>query len=127
MSKRDYIPFKERLASALAELLPADVRGDLIRRRVPADDVISLFELDHNHPVKLGGTKDWWNLTYLRFKAHKPKTSRDRKAIAKAGRFDRLRKTGTKRTPAQQKRYRPIRSRGFRGHRKFNGDVIIYD
>lgn len=113
MAKRDYVPYEERLASALAELLPTEVREDLIRRRVPASDVISLFEPDHNVPVRLGGTNDWWNLTFLRPEPHKAKTKRDRQAIAKAARFERLTYTGTKRTAAQIRTYEPIPSRPF--------------
>ncbi|MBC6444593.1 MAG: hypothetical protein GDA50_04065 [Alphaproteobacteria bacterium GM202ARS2] len=113
MTQRDYIPYPERLAAALAELLPEDVRNDLRARQVPAKDVIALFEADHNVAVKLGGPGKWWNLTYMRPKFHKVKSRHDRRMIAQAGRYERLHLTGTKRTEAQQRTYRPIASRPF--------------
>lgn len=111
--KRDYIPLKDRLAAALSYRLTEAERNDLRNRRASAEDIISLFDCDHNIPVRIGGSKDWWNINWLRTEEHVEKTRSDQQVIAKARRFERLERTGTKRTDAQKKRYRPIQSRGF--------------
>lgn len=63
---RDYIPLTEKLAAALACLLPQEVRDRLRADRVPAAQVISMFTPDHIHLHSLGGSDAWWNIDWRR-------------------------------------------------------------
>jgi len=84
-----HIRTDERVAAALSLLLPAEVRDDLRRRKVPAKEVISLFELDHVqfHTWAEDSTvNEWWNLTWLEKHVHREKTRIDQGKIAKVRR-----------------------------------------
>ncbi len=88
--ERNYIPYPERLASALACLLPQLQRDDLRRRQVSAEEVIRLFTYDHLHLHSLGGSDAWHNIDpRLRGPELKEKDKRDTKIAAKAKRIDR--------------------------------------
>ncbi len=120
-SRRKYIRTKDRLASALADLLPEDVRNELREAKVDPDVVISMFQLDHNVPVALDGTNDWWNLTHLQVAAHAVKTKRDVKAIAKARRYEKLEYASSGRTAPKRKwPSRKMPSRPFPKRSKVN-------
>lgn len=123
--RRNYIPLPEKLASALACLLPQEVRDDLRRRKVPAQEVISIFEIDHVQHHSLDGVDSWWNLD-PRIKAdHQEKTRKiDIPAIAKVkrnekkwGQFMSAIGSGTKPEKRQPKSKWPKRSFGIQNGR----------
>jgi hypothetical protein len=60
--RREYIPYEQRLAAALACLLPAELRDRLRRDRIPASEVIKLFTYDHIALHALNGSDLWHNL-----------------------------------------------------------------
>ena len=96
MPKRLYIPYPERLAAALADRLPEDVRNDLRRRKVPAKAIEALFQIDHNITVKTDDGPDqkcWYNLNIMTPEVHLEKTKRDAKVHAKARSLE-LKRTG---------------------------------
>ena len=121
MAGRQYIPVAERYAAVLSLLLPENVRADLLKRKVEWKEVERIYkaighQIDHNVTVNTDDSdnqKRWWNLNYMSVADHKVKTAKDQQVHAKARRFERLEYTGSKRTPAQQKRYKPIPSRKF--------------
>jgi hypothetical protein len=86
---RKYIPYPERLASALACLLPQEQRDDLRARKVPARVVLALFDQDHVILHALGGTDDWWNITPRLRAEHREKSRRDTAVVAKVKRIAR--------------------------------------
>lgn len=88
--KRDYIQLSERLAAALACLLPNDKRDELRVKKVPAEDVIKLFHNDHIVPHADGGSNAWHNLDPLLTAVHQEKTAKvDIPRIAKGKRIRR--------------------------------------
>lgn len=88
MSDRAYIPYPERLAASLACLLPQDVRDQLRRDKVPAEQVISRFHFHHIEHHAGGGADDWHNLDPQRIDDHKERTAKiDIPAIAKVKRL----------------------------------------
>jgi hypothetical protein len=126
MSRRAYIPYPERLAAALACQLPQAERDDLRQRKVPATEVIGLFEFDHIalHAFETPDRDEWHNLDPKLVALHREKSRHDTSIAAKVKRL--------------RMRYRPIdavieelepvlrngrpkrkiRSRGFqKGHR----------
>ena len=86
--KRKYIPYPERLAAALVELLPVDMQVDLRARRVSARHVIRLFTPDHIVLHALGGSDRWWNL-HMRLRGPEvlAKNASDTTAVAKTKRI----------------------------------------
>jgi len=63
--RREYIPCEQRLAAALAWLLPAKDRDLARREHWRAQDVIRMFSFDHLGLHALGpqlGSDRWWNL-----------------------------------------------------------------
>lgn len=82
--KRAHIPYPERLAAALACLLPAAQRDELRRRRVPAKDVIALFHDDHIVLHAFGGADEWWNIDPKLVATHREKSRGDTAIVAKA-------------------------------------------
>lgn len=96
MSDRAYIPYPERLAATLACLLPQDVRDQLRRDMVPAEQVIRRFHFHHIEHHAGGGADDWHNLDPQQVDAHRERTAEiDIPAIAK-----------TKRLSAEQEEFR---------------------
>lgn len=86
--KRAHVPLIEKLASALADTLPAGERDAMRDAKVPALTVVRLFTPDHNHLHAFGGSDKWWNLTMRRRgPALKAKDSRDTSIVAKSDRL----------------------------------------
>jgi hypothetical protein len=84
-----HIKVDERVAAALSQLLPDDVRADMRKRKAPAREVISLFELDHNVYFAWAEgdeVNEWHNLTWLEKGVHREKTRIDQGKIAKVRR-----------------------------------------
>lgn len=85
---RKYIPLPERLAAALAMLLPQEQRDDLRARQVGCDAVCELFDMDHVVLHAIGGEDRWWNLTPMLREIHRgEKSPRDTKIAAKIKRL----------------------------------------
>lgn len=86
---RAYIPLTERLAAALACLLPQEQRDDLRARRVPARVVVALFEVDHLvlHAPPFNGSDKWHNLDPKLKAPHREKSRRDTIIVAKTKRL----------------------------------------
>jgi hypothetical protein len=86
--KREHIPIRELLASALADKLPDAECNELRAAKVPAENVIRLFTPDHNIRHAEGGADLWWNLTMRRRGAElKAKDNRDTSEVAKNDRI----------------------------------------
>lgn len=94
MTKRPHIPLKVQLATALLQI-PGPGFGPLINyehsKQMGADQIISLFHLDHCPiPKAEGGPDEPWNLTWRLIRAHREKTAKtDIPAIAKGKRIRR--------------------------------------
>jgi hypothetical protein len=148
---RDYIPLKVQLAAALLQLgyMRPDWRelADVFTRYIPhdhaklmtADQIISLFQLDH-YPIRHadGGPDEPWNLEFKFIGAHREKTKRDQAEMAKSKRIRKRLASFDPRSPVclveamaadraglKGPRYRPkqtrkIPSRPFPKGRKFN-------
>lgn len=81
-------------------------------------------EFDHGIPVAIGGASDLANCFHLCAECHRKKTALDVKLIAKADRAGGRSGQFARRTSAKAEgRHRPIKSRGFKGSRKFNGNI----
>lgn len=91
MAKRDYIPYSERLAAALACLLPSMRRDELRRHNATADDVIAHFHFDHIrlHALESGDpdVDKWFNLDPKLVQAHREKSRIDTGIVAKVKRL----------------------------------------
>ena len=81
-------------------------------------------EFDHDLPVALGGPSTEDNCKLLCGGHHREKTDGDVARIAKADRAGGRSGQKARRDRAKAEgRYRPMKSRGFQGSRKFNGEV----
>lgn len=78
---------KQRLAAALACLLPPMRRDELRRLHAKAEDVLSLFEFDHVVLHAHDGSDEWWNLDPKHVAAHREKSRRDTSIVAKVKRL----------------------------------------
>lgn len=95
MTSRRRIPLKEKLASALREMLRPDETGKLVpiipydhAKLMSSDQIISLFHFDHGILHAHGGPDLHWNLTPRPIIEHRAKTSeRDRPAADKTRRL----------------------------------------
>jgi hypothetical protein len=85
--KRKAIPLSERLASALACLLPQAQRDELRAAKVPAQQVIRLFSPDHIVLHCMDGEDRWFNLTPRLRAEHAEKSRRDTAIAAKVKRL----------------------------------------
>ncbi len=85
--KRDYIRKDEKLAAALACLLPQEQGDDLRARKVSAAEVIARFEIHHIIFHAIGGTDAWWNLDPKIRAIHREKSRRDTSIVAKVRRL----------------------------------------
>lgn len=114
---RKHIPLTERLAMALACLLPQEQRDDLRARKVPAKSIISLFEADHIVLHALGGSDFWWNLHPTLRMQHREKSRRDTSICAKVKRlqYPRVAKTkiAARPNPWPPRGVRKLQSRPF--------------
>jgi hypothetical protein len=116
MSKRDYIPYRERLASALACLLPQAERSQWRATEMDADCIIELFTFDH---IRLHALeKDdpdvdrWFNLDpRLRGKELKAKDRADTSRVAKVRRLSAEHEDFRKRVLSPVKRKRKTKSK----------------
>lgn len=105
MGSSRYIPFPEKVACLLVELLPNDLQRKLYDEKADAQVILSMFEWDH-YPKRHvdGGPNKWWNIRPLSPEDHKEKTRKDKGELAKTDRLHGKTKTGPK---------KKIRSRGF--------------
>jgi hypothetical protein len=88
MTGRAYIPYPERLAAALACLLPQEHRDDLRQRMVDSAAVLGLFHFHHITFHANRGSDFWWNLHPMLNASHRERTRTvDIPAIAKGKRL----------------------------------------
>lgn len=77
---------------------------------------------DHTIPLELGGSDDDDNIREIcREPCDKIKTAQDQKDIARARRRQKRQLTGR----GTKRKGPPLKSGGFRGHRKMNGDPVF--
>jgi hypothetical protein len=142
MAKRDHISFKTKLAAALCSLLHVDEEGRLVpiiphedAKNMHEDQILSLFHFDHFPIAKaFDGPETHWNLRPLLIKEHRVKTAtKDAKEIAKGRRITKhneefrrkvLAKAFGELEQTSSKPKKKIQSAGFKGWRKFNGDIV---
>jgi hypothetical protein len=87
--RRKHISATERLAAALACLLPADIRDMFREAEISAKSVINQFTFDHVKLHAWGGSDKWWNLDpRRRGPALEAKDAADTSRAAKARRID---------------------------------------
>lgn len=110
MSRSRYIPKDEKIAALLIRLLPADIQSSFYDKKVPAAEILKLFEWDH-YPKRFvdGGPNEWWNVRPLSSEEHKVKTRKDKGELAKSNRLLGITKQGPK---------KKIPSRPFPKHQK---------
>lgn len=122
---RNYIPLPEKLAAALACLLPEAQRKELRDGKVSADDVLKLFQWHHivYHAPPFNGADLWWNMHPMPTGEHKDRSGKDTSTIAKTKRVDKdwrefTAKMATPRHKRPKKKSkwgsRKLRSGGFR-------------
>lgn len=130
-AKRRHIPLKTKLASALAQMLRADENGKLVpiipyehRKLMTADQIISLFQFNHNQLHAFGGPDEHWNLdplTILEHRRHTKDVARPASDKVKRLRGETCAEQGKKipqrANPWPPKGSRKIQSRGFAQHR----------
>lgn len=134
---RKYIPFPERLAAALAMLLPAAQRDAMRAGRLPAKAVLKMFHFDHVALHSLGGEDKWWNLSPIQVRPHREKSRRDTSIVAKVDRIvaregehreaiKRMLRPGKRDDrPVKRRKGRPIVGSVASGwKRKFNGEIV---
>jgi hypothetical protein len=102
MAKRGHISLTERLAAALSCILPQDVRDDLRARRVPAAEVIALFDMHHIRFHSIDCDDRWHNLHPMLRADHKARTPKDISAIAKVKRLARVTEEASRRLLAKE-------------------------
>lgn len=131
MSRRGYIPHKEELAAALAQLagIPHEHR-----KQMTAEQVRSLFHRDHKPILKdYGGPDLHWNLQWTLIRDHREVTKTDVREIRKGDRISAeheafrarlLAKTGRAEAPEKPKSRlgsRKLQSRPMRSARRKDG------
>src|SRR5215471_17438026 len=89
MSPRKYLSWKTKCAAALlcVRYDPPIPYDDA--KQMTEDQFLSLFQWDHNilHESKQEDRDEYWNLTPMLIKAHRSKTKKDLKTIAKGKRI----------------------------------------
>lgn len=85
--KRGYVRMEDKLAAALACLLLQEQRDELRRGKVPAADILALFEWDHIVLHAHDGSDLWWNLDPKLVAVHREKSRRDTAIVAKVRRL----------------------------------------
>lgn len=120
MAKRAHVNLKTKLAAALRELarIPVDHA-----QLMTADQLISLFQWDHNLYHVHDGGDEHYNLTPMMIASHREKTAKiDVPQIAKTRRISREQEAFRQRllTPREDRPVRKsrIQSRGFEKKRK---------
>lgn len=140
--KRKAPNLSEKLASALLTICRPDESGVLRpvidreeAKTMTVKQILARFEYDHGVLHALDGSDHPTNLTPRPVAEHRKKSSKDTKIVAKVRRiapahedFRRrmLAKSGQGEehmTDERKKRGPKLKSRGFQGSRKFNGDV----
>jgi hypothetical protein len=137
--KRKSPNLSEKLASALLTICRRDESGRLIpvidpdeAKDMTVKQILAVFEYDHTVLHALEGSNHPSNLTPRPIPEHRTKSKRDTSIAAKDKRltpaheaFQRkmLAKSGVEQQPEQIKQKATIKSQGFRGSRKFNGQV----
>lgn len=110
--KRKHIPLEQRLAAALACLLPQEIRDMFREASVSAKSVINQFTFDHIKLHSFGGSDKWWNLHPARRGPElKAKDNADTSRAAKARRIDK-KWTDFMRDVAAGRKPRPSNKRG---------------
>jgi hypothetical protein len=110
---------KVKLAAALLQAMPYSIIPYEDRKKMTADQIISLFHLDH-YPIlhAFGGPDEPWNLMFVLRSVHIRKTKQDIAALAKSKRIaDRLNRVTAEPSPPRGKTKWPKRkilSRPFR-------------
>lgn len=94
--RRKYIRLPQRLAAALAMLLPQEQRDFLRAQKARAKVVIGLFDFDHVVLYSHAGSDMWHNLTPMLRAKHIEKTRRDVAIVAKVKRIENGRTTVTR-------------------------------
>jgi hypothetical protein len=133
--KRKHIPLTEKLAAALACLLPQKHRDLWRGSKVSAEFVLAQFEWDHIVLHAHDGSDDWHNLDPKLKAVHREKSRRDTSVVAKVKRLRAAPVVAAgkpKPVVGSQARVdgklaigRPRRAWGRPGWRKkFNGDVV---
>lgn len=89
--KRAHVPLINKLAAALACLLPAEHRNIMREAKAKPEAVLRLFEFDHIVLHCWGGSDGWWNLDPKLREAHREKSRADTSRAAKADRLDEAR------------------------------------
>jgi uncharacterized protein (DUF924 family) len=87
--KRKAIPLEQKLAAALACLLPQAQRDELRHARVPAKAVIKLFTMHHLDYWTFSEDDHWSNLDPMLRAPHEARFAKDAAAIAKVKRLER--------------------------------------
>jgi hypothetical protein len=125
MTKRRKISLKEKLASALCEMMRPDESGKLVRiipyahqKMMTADQVVSLFEWHHNILHAHDGVDEHWNIEPMTIAEHARETNgRSKPIAAKVKRIRGETSNGPRRRipsrPNAWAKGRKIRSRGF--------------
>jgi hypothetical protein len=85
--RRKYILVDERLAAALAMLLPGLMREQMERERTRAKVIVGMFDFHHVVPHSLGGRDRWYNLTPMLRSEHRAETKQTVKTVAKVRRI----------------------------------------
>src|SRR5882724_11279863 len=90
--KRKAIKSRDKLAAALACLLPQTERDILRVARAPAEVVLARFEFHHvvPHCAPFNGSDSWWNLDAMPKKSHRARSKglrSDTSVIAKVKRL----------------------------------------
>jgi hypothetical protein len=87
--RRKAVSLEQKLAAALACLLPQDQRDELRRTRAPAKAVIKLFTMHHLDYWTFSEDDHWSNLDPMLRAPHEERFAKDAAAIAKVKRLQR--------------------------------------
>lgn len=122
MSARRHISWKTKYACALLALRDVPYEH---AKEMTEDQIISLYQVDHNILHAINPINLFWNLTPKLIAPHRRKSAKDKGVVAKAVRIDHAQEDFRRRAlerPCGQKRERTgnwpkgrkIRSQGFR-------------
>lgn len=129
----------EKIAAALLQIKRGDgswLIPEPLRSSGDTKAICSAVQWDHGVPHAIGGGTDPGNMRPMTPQDHAQKTKRDVASIAKGKRLAKaqeefrarlLGKTAgseTEPSGSEGSRSAPMKSRGFKGWRKFNGDVV---
>jgi len=109
MSKRKHISWKTKCAAAVLDgMLERSRAWYDDAKKMTEDQFLSLFQFDHNilHESRHPDRDKFWNLTPKLIRAHREKTKRDAKIIAKGRRIRRQGHSGLILSPEAQQELR---------------------